>query len=337
MGGTGHSIASGVAAGLHDWHEQARPPIHVSGTSVGEPLAGPDGDLPAIEELTSADVTDGTGSPLTEPGPGRTLQTTSGATMARLSPRRGVHRVILSPRRPWRRHGRASALAFAIVLLATACGSPTSPDSPGATINLHPSPSVSVGPTVAPSATPVATPSSTPPASLSVPPSTPAATPIQTTGGPSRIPTATPSQVVVGSPVTATLDWTDCGAPFECATLMVPLDYANPGGEQISLALIRLPAADPSARIGSLLVNPGGPGGSGVEFVQTSAESIYTQKLRDRFDIIGFDPRGVGQSTPVECLNGKDLDRLNALDPTPDVTAERDALIEGAQRVRPGL
>ena len=94
----------------------------------------------------------------------------------------------------------------------------------------------------------------------------------------------------------------------------MPLDYANPGGKQISLALIRLPAADPSARIGSLLTNPGGPGGSGVDFLQTSAESIYTEKLRDRFDIVGFDPRGVGRA-PVECLDGQDLDRLNAWTP----------------------
>jgi pimeloyl-ACP methyl ester carboxylesterase len=129
----------------------------------------------------------------------------------------------------------------------------------------------------------------------------------------------------------AGLAWSECAVAFECATLAVPLDYANPGGRQITLALARLPAADPAHRIGSLLINPGGPGGSGVDFLESSADSIFSKVLRDRFDIVGFDPRGVGASTPVTCLDGPALDRLNALDPTPDTPAERQALIDGAR------
>ena len=99
-------------------------------------------------------------------------------------------------------------------------------------------------------------------------------------------------------PPASALDWRACGAPFECATLQVPLDYANPAGEQIPIALIRLPAGDPSRQIGSLLINPGGPGGSGVDFLRSRGRTVSPQTLRDRFDIVGFDPRGVGASTP---------------------------------------
>jgi pimeloyl-ACP methyl ester carboxylesterase len=161
------------------------------------------------------------------------------------------------------------------------------------------------------------------PSASAAPPSTPPSTSSAATA------TASPS---VGSlaPVGA-LAWTDCGAPFECATLKVPLDYAKPAGTQISIALARLPASVPSSRIGSLVINPGGPGGSGIEFLKSAGESLFSQALRDRFDIVSFDPRGVGDSTAVECLDGPELDRLNALDPTPDTPAERDALIAGAK------
>ncbi len=113
--------------------------------------------------------------------------------------------------------------------------------------------------------------------------------------------------------------------------MSVPLDYANPAGRQITLALIKLPATDPAQRIGELVTNPGGPGGSGIDFVRQSGATTYSDELRARFDIIGFDPRGVGESTPVECENGQALDRLNGLDPTPDNQAEIDALIAGAK------
>src|ERR1019366_8991887 len=107
--------------------------------------------------------------------------------------------------------------------------------------------------------------------------------------------------------------------------------YQHPGQRSISLALIRLPASDPASRIGSLLTDPGGPGASGVDFVRNNAQSLFSSALQSQFDIVGFDPRGVGASVPVECVDGPTLDRLNALDPEPDTPAERQALIDGAK------
>src|SRR5690349_12001334 len=85
--------------------------------------------------------------------------------------------------------------------------------------------------------------------------------------------------------------------PFECGTVAVPLDYDKPRGATISIALVRLPAADPSRRIGSLFLNPGGPGGSGVDFAVLAGPSLFTQEVRDHFDLVGFDPRGIARST----------------------------------------
>jgi pimeloyl-ACP methyl ester carboxylesterase len=108
------------------------------------------------------------------------------------------------------------------------------------------------------------------------------------------------------SPVIPKLSWQPCGesAPaFECATAKVPLDYDHPRGATISLALTRIRATDPSRRIGSLFLNPGGPGGSGVGFVQAVGESLYSDEVRARFDLVGFDPRGVAGSNPLLCFD----------------------------------
>lgn len=126
------------------------------------------------------------------------------------------------------------------------------------------------------------------------------------------------------------LEWSGCRDGFECTTMRVPLDYENPGGEQISLALVRLPAADQKRRVGSLLVNPGGPGGSGVDYAKAARQTI-TSRVRKRFDIVGFDPRGVGKSTPVECLTDQELDEFFAADATPDSAEEQDALVADAR------
>jgi pimeloyl-ACP methyl ester carboxylesterase len=108
----------------------------------------------------------------------------------------------------------------------------------------------------------------------------------------------------------------------------VPLDYANQTGPQVDIAVVRLPAADQSKRIGSLVVNPGGPGGSGVEFVLDAAATL-PRELRDRFDIVGFDPRGTGQSDPIDCK--ADMNAYYRLDFSPDNDAERAALVSGIQ------
>ncbi|MGW6278487.1 alpha/beta hydrolase [Kribbella sp. NPDC055071] len=103
-----------------------------------------------------------------------------------------------------------------------------------------------------------------------------------------------------GSPSVPFLKWRACDDGFECATASVPLDYRKPQGTKIELALIRKRAIDQAHRIGSLFMNPGGPGGSGVDFVRTAPPPAF--QLLSRFDVIGFDPRGVGSSKPtVNC------------------------------------
>lgn len=96
--------------------------------------------------------------------------------------------------------------------------------------------------------------------------------------------------------------WAPCpeNAAVECATLTLPVDWSKPGGETFGLALARRVATDPSARIGPLLINPGGPGGSGVNFAINS-NRYFSPDILARFDIIGFDPRGVVRSHPVVC------------------------------------
>jgi pimeloyl-ACP methyl ester carboxylesterase len=88
--------------------------------------------------------------------------------------------------------------------------------------------------------------------------------------------------------------------PGDCARVTVPVDWSRPGGASLQLLLGRLPARRPDQRIGSLVFNPGGPGGAGALFV-ASGRFPFPDLLRDRFDIVGFDPRGVGDSSPVDC------------------------------------
>jgi pimeloyl-ACP methyl ester carboxylesterase len=99
--------------------------------------------------------------------------------------------------------------------------------------------------------------------------------------------------------------WSKCHAalgPFECGTVRLPLDYDQQKGATISIALVRLPATDPQRRIGSLFLNPGGPGGSGVDFTLFAGPFLYTDEVRARFDLVGFDPRGTNRSTALRCF-----------------------------------
>ena len=106
----------------------------------------------------------------------------------------------------------------------------------------------------------------------------------------------------------ARLNWTPCpfpGSPpaLECASVPVPLDYAHPDGAITTVTVDRLKAADPAQRIGSLFFNPGGPGGSGtaIVYAQSLGANLFTARARQRFDLIGIDPRGVGLSNAVRC------------------------------------
>jgi len=118
------------------------------------------------------------------------------------------------------------------------------------------------------------------------------------------------------------LRWTSCRTHMQCARLRVPLDYARPGGRSIEVALLKVPALDPARRIGSMVVDPGGPGASGVDYA-AAAETAFGPRLRQRYDVVGLDPRGVGLSTPIECGSDARLDRLFDYDPDPETAAER--------------
>lgn len=135
-----------------------------------------------------------------------------------------------------------------------------------------------------------------------------------TTGSPS--PSAAP----------ATIAWKDCGGGFQCGTLDVPLDHEHPDARKISLALLRARAKGTSNRIGSVLLNPGGPGESGIEFLRGDLASL--SGLNQRFDLVTWDPRGVAASTPVTCIDGAQLDTYLSLDTVLDDPQEKQTAIQ---------
>ncbi|MGZ4618460.1 MAG: alpha/beta hydrolase [Frankiaceae bacterium] len=130
------------------------------------------------------------------------------------------------------------------------------------------------------------------------------------------------------------LHWRDCDA-YECATVTVPLDYGAPAGATIDLALIRAPARDEDNRIGSLLINPGGPGASTIDHFSGLVDSLSAD-LRDRFDIVGFDPRGVGQSGAVTCVDDATMDMITATDLDPTTPAEKQQAVDQAREFAAG-
>ncbi|MFF4171406.1 alpha/beta hydrolase [Streptomyces sp. NPDC001744] len=124
------------------------------------------------------------------------------------------------------------------------------------------------------------------------------------------------------------------GGAWECSFLRAPLDWSKPEGETVELALIRARARDGARRIGSLVFNFGGPGGSGVTGLPGFAEDYET--LRSRYDLVSFDPRGVGRSVPVECAGDKELDAYYALDFTPEDAAEERTLSDAQKKYAAG-
>ena len=129
---------------------------------------------------------------------------------------------------------------------------------------------------------------------------------------------------------TKELNWRDCYGNYQCATLLVPINYSDLTVGAFSLALLRYQALDQDRRIGSLIVNPGGPGSSGVDYAY-SAEYIVSPEILERFDIVGFDPRGVGESSAIECLSDVETDASFAADPKPDDQAEFALFISDAR------
>lgn len=130
-------------------------------------------------------------------------------------------------------------------------------------------------------------------------------------------PTASSTSTPTGEQVAAdlapfygqVLHWKSCGNSMQCATAKAPMDWTNPAAASIDLALVRQPATSGHS-MGSLLVNPGGPGGSGYDFILNSVDYATDKKLQANYDIVGFDPRGVNHSTPVTCY--KDPAELDA-------------------------
>jgi pimeloyl-ACP methyl ester carboxylesterase len=118
-------------------------------------------------------------------------------------------------------------------------------------------------------------------------------------------------------PATSTdIEWSDCGNGFECGTLSVPVDWRAPSGEQLPLALVRHRATSPDQRIGSLVVNYGGPGQGGATYLPL----VYARLpavVRARFDVVSWDPRGTGASRPVDCVDDATLDTSMTLPPVP--------------------
>ncbi|MEU5138314.1 alpha/beta hydrolase [Streptomyces sp. NPDC021139] len=133
------------------------------------------------------------------------------------------------------------------------------------------------------------------------------------------------------------LGWRDCGVPgFQCATMKAPLDYAEPGEGDVRLAVARKKATGPGKRLGSLLVNPGGPGGSAIGYLQQYAGIGYPAKVRAQYDMVAVDPRGVARSEPVECLDGREMDAYTQTDATPDDAGETDGLVDAYKEFAEG-
>ncbi|CAL9305327.1 alpha/beta hydrolase [Streptomyces sp. SudanB91_2054] len=133
------------------------------------------------------------------------------------------------------------------------------------------------------------------------------------------------------------LKWRDCGVPgFQCATMTAPLDYAKPSEGDVRLAVARKKATGPGERLGSLLVNPGGPGGSAIGYLQQYAGIGYPEEVRARYDMVAVDPRGVARSEPIECLDGREMDAYTQTDVTPDDQGETDELVGAYQKFAEG-
>jgi pimeloyl-ACP methyl ester carboxylesterase len=147
---------------------------------------------------------------------------------------------------------------------------------------------------------------------------------IKTELTPSAIPDGEPAETpaALAAYYEQQLEWRSCRSGDQCTTVLVPLDYDEPRGPTVELSVIKVAAANTSNRVGTLVVNPGGPGGSGVDYA-ANASTYFGDEILAVFDVVGFDPRGVGDSDPVQCLSDARLDAMIASDPDPETTAER--------------
>jgi pimeloyl-ACP methyl ester carboxylesterase len=124
------------------------------------------------------------------------------------------------------------------------------------------------------------------------------------------------------------LAWSSCGDGFMCGQLLVPVDYSAPAGATMHIAVIRKPAS--GSRKGALIINPGGPGASGIDYARGSADTFAA--ITTHFDLVSFDPRGVGKSRPIRCVTSSQLDAFIHIDPTPDNPQEHADLVASSKR-----
>lgn len=127
----------------------------------------------------------------------------------------------------------------------------------------------------------------------------------------------------VGGPIT----WNDCGGGFQCGSLTVPLDWTKPAGRTIDLAVIRKPAKDKAHRVGSVVLNPGGPGEGGTSFLRDFVDGREPAGLNDRLDLVSWDPRGTGGSSAISCTTDAEFLEPDP-DPVPETPAEKKQLID---------
>ncbi len=132
-----------------------------------------------------------------------------------------------------------------------------------------------------------------------------------------------------GAAQVQTLSWSTCEKTFECATLSVPADYAHPTRQTLSISVIEMRATNPNP-IGDIVLNPGGPGASGISFLTESVQS-FPASLRQNFNLVSFDPRGVGASDPVNCTNAAGMRALIALNPSPTSDAQIRQVVAGVK------
>jgi pimeloyl-ACP methyl ester carboxylesterase len=141
-------------------------------------------------------------------------------------------------------------------------------------------------------------------------------TPVAPSGGPAA---SEPPSPALARFYSQSLDWSGCGDGNQCASLTVPLDYLDPAGATIKIHVLKVPAS--GSRIGSLVVNPGGPGAAGTSYAAGKG-TYFGDPLLAHFDVVGFDPRGTGRSSPVDCLDDRAFNAYLSSDPDPRTPAE---------------
>ena len=133
--------------------------------------------------------------------------------------------------------------------------------------------------------------------------------------------TSKPDYATLDGYYTQDISWSSCYGDFECAKFDVPIDYDNLSTGTFSIGTLRRVADDTKHRIGSLIINPGGPGASGIDYAY-NAEYVFDPEITDRYDIVGFDPRGITESEPIRCYTDKEADENFAADAKPDSPQE---------------